>query len=207
MNAPESEISRLRLTMTRIGLLAVLALQLFQPAWAQPVSVLIAYDSVDGHTEQLAGWIATGAREDPEAEVRLLRVDKVSQGDLLWADAILVGSPVYNAGPTPAVAEFLAELPFEGNPLKNKAGASFASAKGASAGEELVMLDILHCMLVLQMVTFGGDDWRSGFGVSYILDATRDPQVLEFTRDKALRLGRRAVQVARATEPLRAPGP
>ena len=174
------------------------------PVLAEPIAILVAYDSVDGHTEQLAQWIAEGAREDSEAEVRLKRVETVTQEDLLWADAIMVGSPVYNAGLTPPVAKFLAEWPFEGSPLKNKVGGAFVSAKGASAGEETVMVGILHSMLILQMVTFGGDDWRSGYGVSYIQDLTRDPKILEFTKDKALRFGRRAVLLARATEPLRA---
>ncbi len=174
---------------------------------AQPVEVLITYDSVDGHTEKLADWIAEGAREDKEAVVRLKRVEDTSLEDLLWADAILVGSPVYNGGLTPAVAKFVAEWPFDGSPLRNKAGGAFVSSKGASAGEETTMLGILHSMLVMQMVTFGGDDWRTGYGVSYLRDLTSDPKVLEFTRDKAIRMGRRAVLVARATEPLRVPLP
>lgn len=169
----------------------------------EPVRILIAYDSVEGHTEQLAHWIAEGARQDQSSEVRLQRVEATTQEDLLWADVILVGSPVYNAGMTPGVSAFLGGWPFEGNPLKNKAGGAFTSAKGTSAGEEMVLLNILHCMLVMQMLPFGGDDWRSGFGVSYLRDTTSDPQVLEFTRDKALRMGRRAVLVGRATRGLR----
>lgn len=184
--------------------LLVILLLLGAPVLAQPVTVLVTYDSVDGHTEQLAKWIAAGAAEDPEAEVHLKRVGEVTPEELLWADAILVGSPVYNGGLTPPVGKFIAEWPFEGGPLKNKVGAAFAAAKGASAGEEGVMLQILHSMLILNMITFGGDDWRSAYGVSYILDVTRDPKVLEYTQDKALRLGRRAVLVARATESLRA---
>ena len=191
------------MTLRFYRLLAVLLLFCL-PALAKPVTILIAYDSVDGHTEQLAKWIAEGAKEDPEAEVMLKRVGQVKSEDLLWADAILVGSPVYNAGLTPPVGKFIAEWPFDGSPLKNKVGAAFASAKGASAGEETVMLQILHSMLIMEMLTFGGDDWRSGYGVSYIVDITRDPKVLEYTQDKAVRLGRRAVLVARATEPLRA---
>lgn len=176
-------------------------------AVAQPVGVLIAYDSIDGHTEKLANWIAEGAREDKVADVRLKRVEDVSLEDLLWADAILVGSPVYNGGLTPAVATFIAEWPFDGSPLKNKVGAAFVSSKGASAGEETTILGMLHSMLIMNMVTIGGDDWRTGFGVSYLRDISNDPKVLEFTRDKALRMGRRAVLVARVTAPLRVPLP
>jgi NAD(P)H dehydrogenase (quinone) len=182
----------------------LLGLLLMAPALAQPVTVLVAYDSVDGHTEQVAGWIAEGAGEDKQAEVRLKRVGAISLDDLLWADAILVGSPVYNAGLTPPVGKFIAEWPFDGAPLKNKVGAAFSSAEGASAGEELVLMDILHSMMLMQMVIVGGDDWRSAFGVSLIQDITSDPKVLGYTRDKARRLGRRAVTLARCTEPMRA---
>lgn len=186
----------------RALLLALLLLA--SPAWAQPVTILIAYDSVDGHTEQLANWIAQGAKEDAESEVRVKRVAEVTLEDLLWADGILVGSPVYNAGLTPPVGKFIAEWPFDGAPLKNKVGAAFVSAKGASAGEEAVLTSIHQSMLIMQMMLFGGDDWRSGFGVSYILDTTNDAKTLGYVEDKAIRLGRRAVLVARCTEPMRA---
>jgi NAD(P)H dehydrogenase (quinone) len=189
--------------VSKLSRLLAALLLLLVTAQAEPVGILVTYDSVDGHTEQLAQWITDGASQEADAEVRLKRVGDVTTEDLLWADAILVGSPVYNAGLTAPVAKFLAELPFEGSPLKNKVGAAFVSAKGVSAGEETVMLGILHTMLILQMVTFGGDDWRSGYGVSYVLDISKDPVVLGYTKDKALRLGRRAVLVARATESLR----
>jgi NAD(P)H dehydrogenase (quinone) len=191
---------RLRRSLLTLLLLTVAAA-------AQPVGVLITYDSVDGHTEKLAGWIAEGVREDKEAEIRLKRVEETSVEDLLWADAILLGSPVYNGGMTPAVAKFIAEWPFDGSPLKNKAGGAFVSSKGASSGEETTMLAVLHSMLVMQMLTFGGDDWRTGYGVSYLRDLTVDPKILEFTRDKAIRMGRRAVMIARVTKPLRVPLP
>lgn len=173
-----------------------------QLAIPDPTRVLICFDSVDGHTEILANWIQEGAKAVANTEVRLKRVDKVLKEDLVWADAIIVGSPVYNGMTTPAVGKFLADWPFENNPLKNKVGCAFVAAKGASAGEETTLLSILQTMLVFQMVVVGGDDWRSAYGVSYILDIST-PQVLGFTKDKAIRLGRRASLVAASTRGLR----
>ena len=166
--------------------------------------ILICFDSVDGHTETLASWIRTGALGTPNTSVRLKKVNDVVEADLIWAEGIIVGSPVYNGTTTPPVGKFLAEWPFENNPLKNKVGCAFVAAKGASAGEETTLMSILRTMLVFQMVIVGGDDWRSAFGVSYILDVST-PQVMGFTKDKAHRLGRRASLVAASTRPLRAP--
>lgn len=174
---------------------------LLLPASAE-VAVLIVYDSVDGHTEQLAHWVAEGVRGEHDAVLRFKEIKDATPADLVWADAILVGSPVYNAGLTPDTSRFLAEWPFKENPLKNKVGGAFVTAQGASAGAETAIFTILRTMLIFQMVVFGGDDWRSGFGVSHILDI-EDPKVLEFTKDKARRLGRRACLVARNTEGMR----
>ena len=57
--------------------------------------LLIVYHSQTGNTEQMARAVQQGAcHEDigPVA-VRLLRCAQAGTGDLLWADAVLLGSP------------------------------------------------------------------------------------------------------------------
>jgi NAD(P)H dehydrogenase (quinone) len=60
--------------------------------------------------------------------------------------------------------------PFQGQPLKDKIGAAFVTGGGISAGEELTQLNLLHSMLIFNMIVVGGDTWRQPFGASGITD-------------------------------------
>ncbi len=161
------------------------------------VKVLVAYHSVKGHTRAMAEAVAEGARSIAGAEVRLKTVQDATTEDLLWADAIAVGSPVYNANVTPEVQSFINRWPFRNAPMKDKLGVAFASAGGISAGEETVQLSILRSMLAFGMVVAGGPAWRSAFGASAVTE--EDPftpgAVAEQFLEKGRRLGRRAAEL------------
>jgi NAD(P)H dehydrogenase (quinone) len=130
--------------------------------------VLITYYSQSGNTEKLAQAVAEGARSIEKVEVRLLSIEQVKQSDLLDASAIIVGSPVYNANVAPAVQEFINSWPFEGRPMRNKIGAAFSTGGGISIGEELVMLNMLHSMLIYGMIVVGGEETEAAFGASAV---------------------------------------
>ena len=131
-------------------------------------NVLITYYSKTANTQTLAEEVAKGALSIPGVQVLLKSIQQTTTKDLLDADAIIVGSPVYNANLAPEVVQFMSTWPFEGNPLKDKIGAAFVTAGGISAGEELAQVNILQSMLVFGMVVVGGDDWTSAFGASAI---------------------------------------
>jgi NAD(P)H dehydrogenase (quinone) len=132
--------------------------------------VLVVYYSLSGHTKQMAEAAAEGAGSVKGISVKLVSVEKAEVSDVLWADGIIVGSPVYNANIAPPVLSFIFKWPFEGAPLRNKIGAAFVSAGGVSAGEELVQMSILQAMLVYGMIVVGGMDWKSSFGASAIVE-------------------------------------
>jgi len=83
-------------------------------------NVLIAYYSNTAHTQSLAEEVAKGVKSIPGVVVVLKSIDQTTTKDLLDADAIIIGSPVYNANLAPEVVQFMSEWPFEGNPLKDK---------------------------------------------------------------------------------------
>jgi NAD(P)H dehydrogenase (quinone) len=140
----------------------------FIDAAGQSVRVLIAYHSETGNTEAMANAVAVGARSVDEVIVTLKPLCEVKMEDLTNADAIIVGSPVYNANVSPEISAFIASWPFEGEPLKDKIGAAFVTAGGMSAGEEIVQMNILQSMLVFGMVVVGGSDWKQPFGASSV---------------------------------------
>lgn len=168
----------------------------------QQPTVLIAYYSQGGHTKTMAEAVASGARAGGNVTVKLMSVETVKNEDLMNADAIIVGSPVYNANPAPEVAKFIAGWPFQGAPLFNKIGAAFVTAGGISAGEELTQMSILHSMMVFGMVVVGGEDWMSAFGASAVTaekpfdQAKNDAGVTDQFIKKAKGLGKRVAELA-----------
>lgn len=159
--------------------------------------ILIAYFSETGNTKALAEAVASGAREVEGAEVWLKTVDQVTGLHLIEADAIIVGSPVYNANVAPQVQQFITSWPFENMPLKDKVGAAFVTAGGISAGEELTQMNILQSMLIFNMIVLGGPDWTAPFGASAIVG---EPPFLpeggmaDAFLEKGRKLGRRVAE-------------
>ncbi len=171
--------------------------------------VLVVYHSVEGSTRLLAEAVARGARE-AGAEVRLESVDESSLDDLHWAGAIVLGSPVHNASATPEVQAFINRWPFDGS-LRDKIGAAFVTAGGLSAGEELVQVALLHSMLIFGMVVVGGEDWRSAFGASALVEEEPlltkggpEPIASSFL-EKAEALGRRVSELTARLDSFPAP--
>ena len=136
---------------------------------AQPrPTVLIAYYSKGGHTREMAEAVARGAQSVRGVVVRLKNVAETTNEDLRGADAVIVGSPVYNANAAAEVISFINRWPFEGSPMKDKIGAVFVTGGGISAGEELTQVNILHSMLIFGMIVVGGPEWTEPFGASAI---------------------------------------
>jgi NAD(P)H dehydrogenase (quinone) len=165
----------------------------------QAQNILITYYSKTAHTQSMAEEVAKGAQSIPGVQVILKRIDQTTTKDLLDADAIIIGSPVYNANIAPEVVQFMSTWPFEGNPLKDKIGAAFVTAGGISAGEELAQVNILQSMLVFGMVVVGGDDWTSAFGASAITNegVFKTEKLDTIFLQKGFSLGKRVASIAK----------
>ncbi len=164
------------------------------------VTVLVAYASMTGATEDMAAAVDAGAAAVPRTRVLRKRAPEVTADDLLAADAIVIGSAVHNAGMLPEMAQLLDRWPFE--QMNGRVGAAFVAAGGTSAGEELTTLSLIGAMLVHRMVIVGGDTWQAAFGASAITEegqpADRAGKVPERDREEARALGRRVATLAHA---------
>jgi NAD(P)H dehydrogenase (quinone) len=165
--------------------------------------VLIVYYSVQGHTKVMAEAVAKGARSVSGVNIKLLPVAEATMKEVLAADAIILGTPVYNANIAPPIQQFINSWPFEGAPLRDKIGAAFVTAGGFSAGEELVQMNILHSMLIFGMILVGGPDWQQPFGASGIVAETPFHTERQFGKvdtrflAKGEALGKRVAELAR----------
>jgi NAD(P)H dehydrogenase (quinone) len=171
----------------------------FTYAQVKTKNVLITYYSKTAHTQALAEEVAKGALTVPGVMVVLKNIAQTTTKDLLDADAIIIGSPVYNANIAPEVVQFISAWPFEGNPLKDKIGAAFVTAGGISAGEELAQVNLLHSMLIFGMIVVGGDHWTSAFGASAITNEGifKTGQLDNLFLQKGFNLGKRVATIAK----------
>ena len=173
----------------------------FMKLYAQDsTKVLIVYYSQQGHTEKMAKAVERGAKTVEFARVRLLSVQDAKNEDVLWADAIILGSPVYNANVAPPVQTFINRWPFQGAPLKDKIGAAFVTAGGISAGEEFVQLNLLKSMLIFGMIIVGGPNWTQAFGASAVTEeepfiSEKSGEVADQFLIKGENLGRRVAEI------------
>jgi len=108
-----------------------------------PKHLLIVYHSKTGNTEALAQAAYAGATDDliDAVDVRLLRARDAGPGDLLWADALLLGTPENFGYMSGAMKDFfdrtfyevegrIAALPYA---IFISAGASFSIEKRGTA--------------------------------------------------------------------------
>jgi NAD(P)H dehydrogenase (quinone) len=164
-----------------------------------PMNVLIAYHSVTGNTEKMAQGVAEGASGVPGTNVVLKRVGEVTADDLLSADGVIVGSPVYFGNMAGEVKTFfdnwLLKFDFYRDfKMLNKVGGAFATGGAISNGKEITMMATLEAMLINKMivVSAGGP---YGLGAS----ATTGPDSPGIDEKKlavARELGKRVAEVA-----------
>lgn len=173
-----------------------------QTAAATPaVKVLIAYHSRGGHTAALAKAVEDGAR-GAGGETTLKNVAEVRCAELLAADALIVGSPVYWSNMAGEVKSFFDRWTTECGvlpptfPMQDKVGAAFVTGGEVSSGKEIALMTMLAAMLGNRMLVVSegqalGATATTGEG-KLPLDAK------ELAEGRAL--GRRAVLLARALQ-------
>ncbi|MFM1877765.1 MAG: hypothetical protein RLZZ241_631 [Bacteroidota bacterium] len=160
-------------------------------------TILITYFSDAGNTEKFAKSVYKGAIENNLVHVVIKPVAETTNQEVLAADAIILGSPVYNANPAPELLKFIQGWPFEKSPLYNKIGAVFVTAGGISSGEELVQNALQNAMLIFGMVVVGGGEWTTPFGASAINEELKGyPEKDALFSKKGEQLGRRVRDAA-----------
>jgi NAD(P)H dehydrogenase (quinone) len=162
------------------------------------VRILVAFYSRRGSTERMAQEVAAGARTVAGTEVALKRVETVEAADLLAADGLVVGSPVYSGTMAAPVKVFFEDWHFRfdfypSRPLRNKVGAAFATGGHGAGGRELTILSILAAMLHHWMLVLSGE---SPVGASAATESKPIPVDAQELAE-AHALGRRVAEVAR----------
>ena len=169
--------------------------------------ILIVYDPCCPQLKSLAENVYKGAASVGGVSIKIKSVKKVSKNELLKSDAIIVGSPVYNANPSSDILNFIFTWPhttpknaatgWKVHPMRNKIGAVFVTAGGISAGEEVTQMSIIHAMLIYGMIIVGGRGWRSPFGSSLVTTELDLIKEIKYFNKKAFRLGNRVAIITK----------
>jgi NAD(P)H dehydrogenase (quinone) len=154
-----------------------------------PTRILVAYHSETGNTEALAGFVRDGVAAVEGVEVRLCPLDAVTDGEILQADGILLGTPVHWASVSVETRSFLdrvgAVLLKEGVlDREGRTAGAFCTGGGASMGKEMARLTILNAFLTMRFVVVGGVE-GDGFGTLGPEATTPDPKSPTTTEERA----------------------
>ena len=116
--------------------------------------VLVVYYSRSGNTKKMAELIKSGVEKE-SAQVVLKKVENTKVNDLLEADAIIIGSPVYYGSMAAPLKRLLDDSVSHHGDLDGKIGGAFASSANIGGGNETTILDILNAMLIHGMIIQG----------------------------------------------------
>jgi len=164
------------------------------------VRVLIVYHSEQGHTAALARSVEDGVKRVPGAGATLRSAAAVKCDELLAADAVIVGSPVYWGNMSGVVKTFFDRWSTDCKILpptfamRDKVGAAFVTGGEVSSGKEVALLTILAAMLGNRMIVVSegqalGATATTGEGTTPL--AARE-------LDEGRRLGERVARLAQA---------
>jgi len=162
--------------------------------------VLITYHSVTGNTEKMAQGVADGAKSVIGATADLKRVNDVVTEDLLSADAVIVGSPVYFGNVSGEVKTFLDNWflkfgVFRDAKMRNKVGAAFVTGAAISNGKETAMQAIHAALMMNQMVIVSAGGAFGAYGAS-ATTGPDSPGIDDKKLEGALALGKRVAEFA-----------
>ena len=93
-----------------------------------------------------------------------------------WADAVALGSGVYNGNAAPALLSFVNSWDVDDARLGSLLGASFATGAAAAAGLQPVLEELNRALLTFGVMLVGGGSWPNGEGTdSVVADGAPSP--------------------------------
>jgi len=118
------------------------------------VQVRVSYSSRGGNTEKLARAVARGVEQEGGAAV-VKRAAETTKEDLVAAQGIVLGSPVYFGTPAAEMKAFIGRSVGVRRKLRDKVGAAFVTGGHHTGGKETTILSMLCAFLIHEMVVVG----------------------------------------------------
>lgn len=133
------------------------------------MQILVMYYSASGNTKKLAESVAAGVKESGGVQCVVKAAGDVVNEDLLAADGIIAGSPVYYGAMAAQLKSVFDNSVAVRSEMANKIGAAFATSGDASGGKETTLLSIIQAMLISGMIIVGDPlDATGHYGTSCV---------------------------------------
>jgi len=180
-------------------------------AFRKPNVLIVYADDAFDQTKQVAEQVANGS-QSAGANTRILKVEMANyKHDVYeWADAVVLGSGVYNGNAAPSLLAFVNSFDFHDR-LLNMVGGSFATGGSAVSGLEPVLQQLSRSLRTFGMVTVGGTSWRNAHGTgavtSYNKPISNDCPCFEQARDQGRRTAQLAATLMESAPPSPGPSP
>jgi NAD(P)H dehydrogenase (quinone) len=148
----------------------------------------------------MAQGVSDGAKSVAGTTVDLKRVTDVATEDLLSADAVIVGSPVYFGNVSGEVKAFLDNWflkfgVFRDAKMRNKVAGAFVTGAAISNGKETAMQAIHAALLMNQMVIVSAGGAFGAYGAS-ATTGPDSPGIDDKKLEAARALGKRVAEFA-----------
>ncbi len=157
--------------------------------------VLILYKSDSGNTEKLAEFVAQGAKEVSNCEIRMLPLEKATGDDIIWCDGLAFGTPThYGAIPWEA-KKWWDDLPHTvWSHVDGKFACSFSSSGSSGGGSEILCMELLSMLLNFGFMVFGVTDYATATHSSHYGAISAAAPEKEDYQQGAVSLGRRLAE-------------
>eukprot|EP00466_Bigelowiella_natans_P009725 jgi/Bigna1/137783/aug1.41_g12491 len=173
--------------------------------------ILVIYTNDQyGHAKALASAIAKGADDARNTKTKCLPVENANyKRDVHeWADAVVLGSGVYNGNAAPEMLAFINSFDFMDD-LSSKVGGSFATGGGVVAGLQPVLEQINRGLSTFNFVVAGGSSWQNGEGTGVLTNGSQPISAddIRLAEDEGLRIAELAqiVRKKNTRSPTRSP--
>ncbi|MBN2350711.1 MAG: flavodoxin domain-containing protein [Bacteroidales bacterium] len=156
--------------------------------------ILVLYYSKGGNTRKMANYIAEGAKEIQDIEIRVKSVMEATREDVYWCDGMAVGSPTQLGTVAADMKKFWEDLLPDWQKIDGKIGCAFSSQGGWGGGAELTCQALLTILMNFGFLVFGVTDY-SGHQFTSHYGATQagEPR-LEKEIESCRRLGKRLAE-------------
>lgn len=156
--------------------------------------ILVLYYSNEGHTKKMAEYVADGAKEIPNTEVRLKSIYEAARDDIFWCDGLALGSPTYLGTVASEMKKFWENLLPDWQKLDGKIGCAFSSQGGWGGGAELTCQTLMNIMINYGFLVFGVTDYSGKqFTAHYGATQAGEPRQ-EKEIESCRRLGKRLAE-------------
>lgn len=125
-------------------------------------NILILYHSNTGRTKTMAENVAKGALAISGHEIKLTSVDEASSSDVIWCDALAVGSPTNLGAVSWKMKKFWDEISAETwGKIDGKIATVFSASAGYGGGNEITCLNLYSILINFGFLVFGVTDYAA----------------------------------------------